>query len=77
MLVSSPVAVARHEVRAIRLSMPCSTRQLKAAAAAATSHIPATAASAVRQSGSPGTASSMPMAAQKTISWTTRGLVSA
>ena len=47
------------------------------AAAAATSQMPATAARARRQSGSPGVASSMPIRAQKTISWTTRGFVSA
>ena len=74
--VSSPVAVARHAVRAILASMRCSTRQLNAAAAAATSQIPTVAASAVRHSGTPGVASSIPMTAQKTMSCTTRGLVS-
>jgi hypothetical protein len=39
--------------------------------------MPAVAASAVLGSGRPGTASSMPMTAQNTISCTTRGLVSA
>jgi hypothetical protein len=38
--------------------------------------MPATAGSATRQSGNPGVASSMPISAQKTISWTTRGFVS-
>ncbi len=61
----------------MRESMRCSTRQLNAAAAAATSQMPAVAASARRQSGRPGVASSMPIKAQKTISWTTRGLVRA
>ena len=76
-LVSSPFAVGRHAVRAIFASMCCSTRQLKAAAAEATSQMPMVAASAVRQSGRPGTASNMPMTAQNTMSCTTRGLVSA
>ena len=48
-----------------------------AAAAPATSQMPTEAASATRQSGRPGVASSMPMTAQKTMSCTTRGLVSA
>ena len=74
--VSSPLALGRQEVRAMRLSMRCSTRQLKAAAALATSQMPTVAAPASRQSGRPGCASSMPMRAQKTMSCTTRGLVS-
>ena len=59
--------------------MPCSTRQLKAAAAAATSQMPAHATRQlpVGQAGQPGTASNMPITAQKTISCTTRGFVSA
>ncbi len=61
----------------MRESMPCSTRQLNAAAAAATSQMPAIAESATGQSGRPGVASSMPIAAQKTISCTTRGFVNA
>jgi hypothetical protein len=51
--------------------------QLKAAAAAATSQMPAVAARASRQLGQPGSASSMPIRAQNTISCTTRGFVSA
>jgi len=54
--------------------------QLKAAAAPATSQIPSAAKAAILMSsalGSPGTASTMPMTAQNTISCTTRGLVSA
>jgi hypothetical protein len=39
--------------------------------------MPAVAASAIPRSGKPGVAISMPMTAQNTISWTTRGLVSA
>ena len=79
-LLNSPRAVGRHEVRFILASMRCSTMQLKAAAAAATSQIPkqASAASPTWASeGTPGTASTMPISAQKTMSWITRGLVSA
>ena len=79
-LDSSPLAVGRQAVRFILASMPCSTMQLKAAAAPATSHTPALA-SAMWPScaavGRPGTASTMPIRAQKTMSCTTRGLVSA
>jgi hypothetical protein len=74
--VSSPFAVGRHAVRAIFASIFSSTRQLKAAAAAATSQMPAVANSTRSRSGQPGSASSMPMTAQKTISCTTRGFVS-
>jgi len=77
--LSSPLAVARQAVRFMRASMPSSIRQLKAAAAPATSQMPAMAASIVSDwasVGRPGTARAMPMAAQNTMSWTTRGLVS-
>src|SRR3989344_4591113 len=77
--LSSPLAVGRQAVRFIRASMPCSIRQLKAAAEPATSQMPMQAATALSASaavGMPGTASSMPMTAQKTMSCTTRGLVS-
>jgi hypothetical protein len=53
---------------------------LKAAAAPATNQMPAQAMSASRtsdQPGTPGTASTMPISAQNTMSCTTRGLVSA
>ena len=72
-------AVGRQAVRLILASMRCSTRQLKAAAAAATSQMPAQATSQPQssRSGRPGTASTMPITAQNTISCTTRGLVSA
>ncbi|MOA02675.1 hypothetical protein D3C78_1221390 [compost metagenome] len=77
---SSPLAVGRQAVRFILASMPVSTRQLKAAAAPATSQMPAQA-TAIRPNsateGQAGTASTMPISAQKTISCTTRGLVSA
>ena len=66
-LVSCPLAVGRHEVRAILASICCSTTQLSAAAAPATSQMPAVAVRAIFQSGRPGTASSMPMTAQNTI----------
>jgi hypothetical protein len=72
--------VGRQAVRFMRASMPCSTRQLKAAAAPATSQMPGTGrapCAALAPVGTPGTASSMPITAQKTMSWTTRGLVSA
>jgi hypothetical protein len=39
--------------------------------------MPAVPASSTCQSGQPGLASSMPMTAQNTMSWTTRGLVRA
>ena len=71
--------MGRQAVRFMRASMPCSIRQLKAAAAPATSQMPAQAATARNASawvGTPGTASSMPMNAQKTMSCTTLGLVS-
>ena len=60
-------------------SMVFSIRQLKAAAAAATSHTPSDATTmrpACAQLGTPGTASTAPIRAQNTISCTTRGLVS-
>ena len=61
--------------------MPFSTMQLKAAAAPATSQMPRQASSHAQphlaQLGTPGTASTMPIRAQNTMSWITRGLVSA
>ena len=77
---SSPLAVGRHAVRFMRESIPFSTRQLNAAAAPATSQIPRQAIAMRRSSaavGQPGTASTMPIRAQKTMSWMTRGLASA
>ena len=79
-LASSPLAVGRQAVRRILASMPCSTMQLNAAAAPATSQIPAQAKPIKRSSGqpgTPGTAKTMPIRAQNTMSCTTRGLVSA
>ena len=75
--VSSPRAVGRQAVRAILRSICSSIRQLKAAAAPATSQMPSVAAPASARSGQPGWASSIPISAQKTMSCTTRGLVSA
>ncbi len=78
--LNSPRAVGRHAVRFMRESMPFSTRQLNAAAAPATSQMPMQASRPRCRSapvGTPGTARTMPMRAQKTISCTTRGLVSA
>ena len=77
---SSPLAVARHAVRRILASMLFSTRQLNTAAAPATSQMPKDAIAIAARSagvGTPGTASTMPMSAQKTMSCTTRGFVSA
>ena len=79
-LLNWPLAVGRHAVRLMRASMCCSTMQLKAAAAPATSQMPRQASKASftwAQLGTPGTASTMPIRAQKTMSCTTRGLVSA
>ena len=70
-LLSSPRAVGRQEVRFILASICCSTMQLKAAAAADTSQMPKQAIAASRtcvQSGAPGTASTMPISAQNTMS---------
>ena len=78
--LSSPLAVGRQAVRRILASIPFSTRQLKAAAAPATSQMPRQASKASRtwaQLGTPGTASTMPIRAQNTISWITRGLARA
>ena len=61
----------------MRASIFCSTRQLTAAAAPATSAMPTVAASRICSGTMPGVASSMPITAVKTISDTTRGLVSA
>ena len=79
-LDSSPRAVGRQAVRFMRASILCSTRQLKAAAAPATSQIPAQATTMRNSSaadGRPGTAKTMPISAQKTMSCTTLGLVNA
>ena len=75
--VSSPRGSGRRRVRAISASIFCSTRQLNAAAAPATSAMPTVAKNTMRGGGSPGVARNMPITAQKTISDTTRGLVSA
>ncbi|MNT32768.1 hypothetical protein D3C72_1686660 [compost metagenome] len=80
MSLSCPRAVGRQAVRFILASMPFSTRQLNAAAAPATSQMPRQASTprcTSAHDGRPGTASTMPMSAQNTISCTTRGLVSA
>jgi len=74
------LAVGRQAVRFIFESMVFSTRQLKAAAAPATNQMPMHAHKPSINSdklGRPGTARTMPIKAQKTISWTTRGLVNA
>src|SRR5271154_128616 len=73
--VMVPITVGRPRVRAIAASIFCSTRQLNAAAAPATSAIPAVAASKSCAGGTAGEASSIPITAVKTMSETTRGLV--
>ena len=75
--VSSPRGSGRARVRCITASIFCSTRQFTAAAAPATSAMPSVAANTMPAGGSPGAARNMPITAQKTISDTTRGLVSA
>ena len=75
--VISPRGSGRARVRAINASIRCSTRQLIAAAAPATSAMPSVAANTTSAGGRPGVARNMPMTATKTISDTTRGLVSA
>jgi hypothetical protein len=60
--------------------MCCSTTQLKAAAAPATSQMPKQAQNAKPtwlQLGTPGTANTMPISAQNTINWITRGFINA
>src|SRR5579859_7090947 len=70
-----PITVGRPRVRAMTASIFCSTRQLNAAAAPATSAMPMVAARTSPAGGSVGEASSMPITAVKTMSDTTRGLV--
>jgi hypothetical protein len=72
------LAVGRQAVRFMRASMCFSTMQLNAAAAPATNQMPKQAMPAKRTSaqlGQPGTANTMPIKAQNTINWMTRGLV--
>src|SRR5450631_425482 len=73
--VMVPMTVGRPRVRAIAASIFCSTRQLNAAAAPATSAIPSVAKKMRPGAGKPGDASSIPMTAVNTISETTRGFV--
>src|SRR5687767_3544732 len=70
-----PMTVGRQRVRAMAASIRCSTRQLNAAAAPATSAMPAVAAASNSSGGSCGAASSMPITAVNTMSDTTLGLV--
>ena len=74
--VICPSGKGRARVRAMAESMRCSTKQFIAAAAPATSAIPSVPARNGVRGTMPGTASSMPMTAQKTINELTRGLVS-
>jgi hypothetical protein len=69
--LNSPLAVGLQDVRFMRESMPFSTKQLKAAAAPETNQIPKQANNPNSNSGpdgTPGTASTMPINAQKTMS---------
>src|SRR5574343_432416 len=78
--LSWPLAVGRQAVRFILASMDFSTKQLNAAAAAATSQMPTQPQKPCTHwadVGMPGTARTMPISAQNTMSCTTRGLVSA
>ena len=75
--VSWPIGSGRARVRAISASIFCSTRQLMAAAAPATSAMPSVPNSSARSGTMPGVARNMPMTAVNTINDTTRGLVSA
>src|SRR5690606_5505462 len=71
-----PRAVARRAVRSMRASISRSIRQFTAKAAAANIQMPSVAATTLPASGSPGVARNMPITAQNTASWVTRGLVS-
>src|SRR5260221_1531198 len=70
-----PLTVGRPRVRAIAASIFCSTRQLNAAAAPATSAMPSVAAKTRPGGGRSGVARSIPITAVNTMSETTRGLV--
>src|SRR5207249_2067643 len=73
----SPRGNGRVRVRAIIASIFCSTRQLIAAAAPATSAIPNVPKTTADAGGNPGAARNIPITAVNTISDTTRGLVNA
>ena len=75
--VSSPRGNGRPRVRRITASIFCSTRQLIAAAAPATSAMPIVPNSTACAGGIPGDARNMPMTAVNTMSDTTRGFVNA
>lgn len=74
--VMVPCAVARRRVLNMRASISCSIRQLMAKAAAASSQIPKVPATTTLAGGNPLEAKNIPMTAQKTANWVTRGLVS-
>ncbi len=73
---STPRGSGRPRVRAISASMRRSTRWLMAAAAPATNAMPSVPKTSTRHGIAAGLASSMPTTTVKTISATTRGLVS-
>ncbi len=75
--VICPRGSGRQLVRDMSASSFCSTRQLTAAAAPATSAIPTVAAMSSSSGSAPGTARNIPMIAVNTISETTRGFVRA
>ena len=72
-----PVGNGRARVRAIRASIFCSRRQLIAAAAPATSAMPIAPNTSGWSATMSGVARNIPISAVKTMSDTTRGLVSA
>ncbi|MNC88934.1 hypothetical protein D3C83_48110 [compost metagenome] len=74
--VTWPRGSGRRLVRAITASSFCSTRQFTAAAAPAVSAMPSVPAMNACNGTMPGTARNMPITAVKTMSDTTRGLVS-
>jgi hypothetical protein len=61
----------------MRASISASIRQLTAKAAPASSQMPSVAQISTCQPGKPSVARNMPITAQNTASWVTRGLVSA
>lgn len=76
-VVISPRADGRHEVRRIFASIFCSTRQLIANAAPASSQMPTVPPISTVHGTMPGVDRNMPMTAQNTASCVTRGLVRA
>jgi hypothetical protein len=74
---TSPVAEARQAVLFILASTFCSIKQFTANAALARSQMPKDPPINIDHGTIPGVAKNMPMIAQKTASWVTRGFVKA